>query len=125
MEIARVEESASPLMLCIIWLYADFMCFYQEISTSTDHSADIFSTISRGSYSCDLGTNIDSLSMFFSMEDAKFSPQNLDHNLTKKINYECINHEGSCLVLVDNNLRDEREHEMMTSSEPTSEEDRS
>lgn len=62
---------------------------------------------------------------FFSMEDAKSSPQNLDHNLTKKKNYECINHEGSGLVLVDNNLRDEREHGMMTSSEPTSEEDRS
>ena len=96
---------------------ANFMCFSQESSTSTDHSANIFSTTSSGTYSCDLGTNIDSLSMFFSLEDAKFSPQYLDHNLTKKINYECINHEGSGLVLVDNNLRDEREHEMTMTSE--------
>jgi len=105
--------------------HADFMCFSQGSSTSTDNSANTFSTTttSSGTYSCDLATNFDSLSMFFCLEDAKFSPQYLDDNISKHINNDSIDHKGSCLepvklVLAANN-------EMMMVSEPCSEEDRS
>ncbi|KEH44024.1 transcription factor [Medicago truncatula] len=75
--------------------HADFMCFSQGSSTT-----------SSGTYSCDLATNFDSLSMFFCLEDAKFSPQYLDDSISKHINNDIIDHKGSCL-------------------EPSSEEDRS
>jgi len=112
---------------------ADFMCFSQGSSTSTDNSANISSTTttSSGTYSCDLATNFDSLSMFFCLEDAKFSPQYLHDSISKHINNDSIDHKGSCLepvklvLAADNNLHDEREHEMMMVSEPSSEEDRS
>ncbi|CAJ2630429.1 unnamed protein product [Trifolium pratense] len=102
---------------------ANFMCFSQGSSTSTDKTANIFST-----NTCDLATSIDSLSMFFSLEDAKFSPQYLDDSLSKQVNYECID-KGSVLELVHakNNLQAkmEHDHEMMMVSEPPSEEDSS
>jgi len=100
---------------------ADFMAQFLGCNGNTSFAMPSYFPSSSGTYSCNLATNIDSLSMFFSLEDAKFSPQYLDHNLTKKINYEFINHEGLGLVLADNKLWDEREHEMMM----TSEEDRS
>ncbi|CAL5209831.1 unnamed protein product [Lathyrus oleraceus] len=97
---------------------ANFMCFPQGSSSSTDHSDDIFSTVtaSNGPYLCDPATHIDSLSMFF-------SPQYLDDSLIKQINYEGIDHERSCLEpgklahAPDNNLQAKREHEMMFVSE--------
>ncbi|XP_058757376.1 transcription factor bHLH139-like [Vicia villosa] len=71
---------------------ANFMYFSQGISSKTDYSDDIFPTItaSNGPYLCNPATDIDSLSMFF-------SPQYLDDNLIKQINYEGIDHERLCL----------------------------
>ncbi|XP_058739064.1 transcription factor bHLH139-like [Vicia villosa] len=85
---------------------ANFMYFSQGISSKTDYSDDIFPTItaSNGPYLCNPATDIDSLSMFFSIDHERlclepmfFSPQYLDDNLIKQINYEGIDHERSCL----------------------------
>ncbi|KAK2458484.1 transcription factor bHLH84 [Trifolium repens] len=68
---------------------ANFMCFSNESSISTDNSANTFSTTT----SSDLETNIDSLLYF--LGDAKLSPQYFDDNLSKQINYESLDHEES------------------------------
>ncbi|CAK8573846.1 unnamed protein product [Lathyrus sativus] len=97
----------------------NFMCFSQGSSSSTDHSDNIFPTItpSNGPYLCDPATDIDSLSMFF-------SPQYLDDNLIKQVYYESIG-EGSGLDHApDSNLQAKREHGMMFVSESPSGEDR-
>jgi hypothetical protein len=74
----------------------NFMCFSKgsSISTNTDNSANTFSTTT----SSDLETNIDSL--LFCLGDSKLSPQYFDDNLSKQINYESIDHEGSDFELV-------------------------
>ncbi|MCH99176.1 transcription factor bHLH84-like, partial [Trifolium medium] len=64
----------------------------------TAEEADFMTQFLGGTYSCDLATNIDSL--FFGLGDAKLSSQYFDDNLSKQINYESIDHEGSGLELV-------------------------
>lgn len=66
---------------------ANYLCFSQGSSSSTD-SGNIFSTTSRGTYSCDTVTNLDSMSMGFCLGDSKFSPHSFqcNENLRQQIN---------------------------------------
>lgn len=90
------------------------LCFSQGSSSSTD-SGNVFSTTT------DQATNIESLSMFFCLGDAKLSPHGFqwDDNLSLQIS-EFTDEGSGKLVLADNNLQAKREHEMMV-SEPSEE----
>ncbi|XP_020233246.1 transcription factor bHLH84 [Cajanus cajan] len=102
----------------------NFLCFSQGSSSSTDSGGNnILSTTSSGSYSCDPASNFDSVSMLYSLGDAKFSPYSfqLNDNLSQRIN-ENTDEELSLdpVALADNNLQAKREYEIMV-SEPVQE----
>ncbi|KAK7343523.1 hypothetical protein VNO77_12317 [Canavalia gladiata] len=98
---------------------ANYFCFSQGSSFTAD-SSNTFPTTSGGNCCfIDPVANIGYTSTSFSLEDAKFSPYNVQGNVSQKIN-ENSDDELGLEAIADKNLQDHKECEVLV-SEPAEE----